>query len=125
MSDTYYLQINGKTSIENPLDIESEISVAFNNLSPSGVTKKPLEENGEFSHTYKYKNIGEVTVIKGKEVITGKKKKTSMSQKLRFELKRLWNEQFSAGIEFETFYEQSIKNYIKEISDTRDGYKYD
>ena len=118
----YYLQITGKTNIEKPLDPEKEISVALKRLACTGINKKPLE-NGSYSYTHKFENLDEVKIIVGNDVIKGKKKKASQSQKLRYEIRNLWNEQFSGKKEFEQFYSQCMTKFINEIQEQREAAK--
>ena len=107
MSNQYYIQIQGKTPIELPLDDTKDYSIAFKLLGIRSVVRTPLEENGEYSYNYKLENLGDITVIAEDKVIFGKNK--SNSKRLR---NRCWSYSQENGLDDEKFYDEIIGKII-------------
>lgn len=105
--NTHYIQIQGKTPIELPLDDTKDYSMAFKLLGVRSVVRTPLEENGNYSYTYKLENLGDVTVIAEDKVIFGKNK--SNSKRLR---NRAWLYSQDNGLDDEKFYDDIINKII-------------
>lgn len=115
MINEHYIVIVGKTPIETKLDDAKELSIAFKRLACSGIVKTPLED-GNYAYTYKLKNLDEVTIIDGDEVIRGKPKKGSQSQALRFAIRSCWSSQHESGeteLDFDEFYKREMSAIIK------------
>jgi hypothetical protein len=105
--NTHFIQIQGKTPIELPLDDTKDYSMAFKLLGVRSVVRTPLEENGNYAYTYKLENLGDVTVIAEDKVIFGKNK--SNSKRLR---NRAWIYSQDNGLDDEKFYDEIIGKII-------------
>lgn len=112
--DEYYIQIIGKTPLDETLNDIKEYSIAFKRLACQGINKTPLEE-GNYKITFKMKNLDEVTVISGDTFVRGKPKKGSQSQVLRNRIMQLWEQEYSGESDFETFYQKQMSKFIEEI----------
>jgi len=110
----FLLQIFGKTSVENSINPDKEFSVAFMKVA----VHKEEEDKTNNKITYKVKSLGEVIIKEGSTVIRSKpKRKGSQSQVLYNRIYRLWEQEKSGKIEFETFYQMAMDKIIKEWED--------
>ena len=113
----YFLQLTGKTNIDQPLNKDKDYSVAFKRISVYGVDER--SGNGEDDKiTFKAKSIDEVTIITEEEkVVFGKPKKNSQSQVLRLTMKDYWETTYAGDIDFETFYTRQMSKLIQHYKD--------
>lgn len=79
-TDLHFLAITDKTNIPVPLEIDTEYQLV-GEISTWNEGKSS-NQDGTYSHTHKARFIGEIQLIKGDQVILGKKK-SSWSQKWR------------------------------------------
>lgn len=115
----YYIQIIGKTPIEEKLDDIKEYSIAFKRLACQGINKTPLQD-GNYKITFKMKNLDELTVISGDTFVKGKPKKGSQSQKLYRVLYEYYNQMYSGDKRYKDFEDFYIKIMSKIIETYQD-----
>lgn len=108
----HFIQIQGKSPVEMPLDDTKDYSACFKLLGVKSVVRTPLEENGEYSYNYKLENLGDITVIAEDKVIFGKNK--SNSKRLR---NRAWLYSQDNGLDDEKFYNDIIGKIILNFDD--------
>lgn len=80
-TDLHFLSITDKTNIPVPLDIDTEYQLV-GEISTWNEGKSS-NQDGTYSHTHKARFIGEIQLIKGEQVILGKKKNGSKAQDMR------------------------------------------
>jgi hypothetical protein len=114
----YNLSITGKTSIEKPLEVDKSYAITFREVSVYG--KDDRSGHGESDQiTFKSNSTGQVLISDGKDLIEGKPKKGSQSQKTRLYIMRRYNEMFSGMIDDDKFYDlfQGLIRYKIERGD--------
>jgi len=115
--DIYEIKINGVIEIDQPIDSDTEYSIALERIQQKdGMVL--IKENNQESKTFQYKmvNLGIATLLTEGKVIKGKAKSKSQSRALRYIIEKLWNEQYSAEIDKETFYNQEMSKIIDEYN---------
>jgi len=112
----YFLAITGKACIEKPLEVDKEFPVILEYVSIYGKDER-TNNDGTTKITYKGKSTGWVKIADGKDVIQGKPKKGSQSQRLRYALQALWEEKYyTEYVDFETFYKSRMTEIIDKLN---------
>jgi hypothetical protein len=75
-----FLKVTGSVNIPVPLDIDTEYQ--FTGVVSVYGEDNRSKQDGSYSHTFKAQFVGEISLIKGDQVILGEKK-SSWSQKWR------------------------------------------
>ena len=111
-----YLQLTGKSFIEEPMEKDKSYSIAFKEIGIYGVDER-TNNDGASSVTFKGKNIGEIKIIGENKFIVGRPKKGSMSQKLRQVIMTLHQQQYAGDIDEDAFYKQELIKIIEKYKD--------
>ena len=105
MDKEYYLQITGKTYLDQSLEKDKSYSIVFEEIGIYGIDER--SGNGENEKiTFKGKSVSKVSITDGKEIIKGEKKKQTQSQRTRYAIEKRWDEQFAGKMrDEEKFYD--------------------
>lgn len=115
----YEIQINGKISIDEPINPDTEYSIALKRVqNDCGKVSEYIDKMDRKVFCYKLVNLDIATLISGDTIIGGKAKKSSPSQALRFKIFDLFENQYAGGDEDkETFYNNYMQKIIKSVED--------
>jgi len=112
----FNIQLQGKMEIPHKLDEDKDISFVCKRAGLRTISRKPQTVDGtEEDITYKFQNLEDITILQDEKVIFGKPKKGSQSQKLRYMIKDLYEQQYSGGDEYEdeeAFYKSEMSKII-------------
>ena len=111
--ETYYLQVTGKANIDQPLKKDKSYTATFYELDCYGSDDRSGQGQDD-EVTFKCKSAGIVVIQKENDLIYGRPKQGSMSQKLRLVLKQYFDQQEAGNYkDFDQFYNKIISQIIE------------
>jgi len=110
------IRITGHIEIDNPLDIDKELSLVLKRLQVKKVTSQKIDED-QTDLTFNLENLDVVTLLQGEDIIYGKGK--SLSQKLRGRSYIYANEN---GLDSEKHYKEAMNVFINNYDNIIDKY---
>jgi len=110
------IRITGHIEIDNPLDIDKELSLVLKRLQVKKVTSQKIDED-QTDLTFNLENLDVVTLLQGEDIIYGKGK--SISQKLRGRSYIYANEN---GLDSEKHYKEAMNVFINNYDNIIDKY---
>jgi len=100
--DDHYLRITGKVNLPTALEVDTEYEV-IGVISTYGCDSSS-KQDGTHNHTHKAMFSDAVQLIKGEQVILGKKKRGSQSQQFRAKV-------LNDGYEYEKYMDAALAHF--------------
>ena len=118
MNKIYEITIRGKIEIDQPIDKDTEYSIALKRImNDEGKTSTRIDKNDNEVVCYSMVNLDIATLISGDKIISGLPKKGSQAQVLRRTLEELYYNQYSGSDKYkdsEDFYQKQMAKIIEE-----------
>jgi len=122
MSNINEIRINGKIEIDEPINPDTEYSIALKRIqNDQGKVSKYINKNDEEVFCWSMINLDIVTIIGGDKMILGKPKRGSMSQVLRMKIEDLYDNQYAGSEKYkdkEDFYKKYMSKIIDQVNET-------
>lgn len=119
----YKIRLSGLACVQAPPKKGKTYDITASNVEIID-KHEVLNFNGTEDWIYKAKLSmeSELNLIRENELILAKPRKGSLSQALRMQIMKLWEEQHQGRIDFDNFYNQCISSYIEDVKRQREIY---
>ena len=116
-TNSHIIKLSGSAFIEQPLEENSRYAVALEADLTS--IERRTNEDDKINIFYKLKcdGIAQIVDKRGKKIKP--KKGKSLSQELRFELMKFWEENYSGDKDFDGFYRESMFKISEQVKEQR------